>query len=112
MDLEVDRATGEVSSAAGESALGDSITDAQRGFADADLAFVAPGGIRTDGKAGPVTYGELLAAQPFGDELVKMELTGEQVYEVLEWEYTKEGSPLQVSGLRFATILRSPPAGA
>jgi len=68
---------------AGESALGNLIADAQRAAVQADFAFMNPGGIRADLLAGEVTWGELFAVQPFGNSLVKMNLTGQQVYDLL-----------------------------
>lgn len=78
----------------GEMALGDLVADAhlaamrapERG--GAQLAFTNPGGVRADLLApaggGPVTYGQLYAAQPFGNTLVVKTMTGAQVKAVLE----------------------------
>ena len=88
--------------AAGESALGDFIADAERESAGTDFAFAVSGGIRGELGAGPVTYGELFAIKPFGQRLVKMKMTGDGVRRALEKQY-REGRDrtLQVSGLRF-----------
>jgi 5'-nucleotidase len=92
----------------GESALGDVIADAQRTFASTEIAFMNPGGIRADIQSGEVTYGDLFAVQPFDNQLVKMDLTGDQIYRLLEqqWQPQADGSVrariLQVSGLKFA----------
>lgn len=99
--------------AAGESALGDVIADAQLaatssvGFGEADVAFMNPGGIRADltfaasgGEAdGEVTYGEAFTTQPFGNSLVTMTLTGTQIDTLLEQQWVGQTSPriLQVS---------------
>lgn len=98
-------------SAAGESALGNLIADAQRDAMGTDVAFMNPGGIRADLDAGPVTWGELFTIQPFGNSLVKMTLTGQQIHDVLEQQFT-QASPriLSVSGLSF-TWSASQPAG-
>lgn len=84
---------------AGESALGDVIADAQLaatappGLGDAVVAFMNPGGIRTDlifgqisgGELpGQVTYSEMFNVQPFGNSLVTMTLTGAQIERLLE----------------------------
>jgi 5'-nucleotidase len=96
------------SATAGESALGDVIADAQRTYAGTTIAFTNPGGIRADVQSGEVTYGDLFAVQPFDNQLVKMELTGDQIYRLLEqqWQPQSDGSVrvriLQVSGLKFA----------
>jgi 5'-nucleotidase len=88
---------------AGESPLGDVIADGQLdatndpGFGDAVIAFMNPGGIRTDlvysqisgGElAGQVTYEEMFNVQPFGNSLVTMTLTGTQIKTLLEQQFT------------------------
>jgi 5'-nucleotidase len=98
--------------AAGESALGDVIADAQLdatddpGFGDAVIAFMNAGGIRTDlifdqssggEDPGEVTYGEAFNVQPFGNSLVTMTLTGAQIERVLEQQFTGGIGILQVS---------------
>ena len=100
--------------AAGESALGDVIADAQLdatddpGFGDAQIAFMNPGGIRDDlifsevsgGEApGEVTFGEAFSVQPFGNSLVTMTLTGAQIHDLLTQQWVGQTSPriLQVS---------------
>ena len=83
-------------SAAGESALGDVIGDAQKEYstsAGAQFAFMNPGGIRADlvknfsygGEApGEVTYGEAFTVQPFNNLVVTQSLTGQQIKNTLE----------------------------
>ena len=92
--------------ASGESPLGDLIADAQREFAGAQFAFMNPGGIRADIASGPVTYGELFAVQPFDNQVVSMDLTGAQIYTLLEQQFPPNQAPntvriLQVSGLKY-----------
>ncbi len=90
--------------AAGESALGDRIADAQLwGTADvqgAQIAFMNPGGIRADllfdnqasGEApGEVTFGEVFTVQPFQNTLVTMNLTGTQIDTLLEQQFDNPG---------------------
>jgi len=84
--------------AAGESALGNLIADAQRAALGTDFAFMNPGGIRADIFSGEVTWGELFTVQPFGNSLVKMDLTGQQIYDLLN---------LQWAGQPFARILKT-----
>ncbi len=102
--------------AAGESALGDVIADAQleatRAAAKggAVIAFMNPGGIRADlrhagspaGEGdGNITYGEAFTVQPFGNTLVVKTLTGQQIYDLLEQQWAagqlSRGRILQVS---------------
>ena len=95
--------------AAGESRLGDLIADAHRAaFPDADIAFTNPGGIRGGLPAGALTWGQLFAVQPFGNELVAMTLTGAQVKALLEEQWAAEPRVLQVSGLSYAWSAAAP----
>jgi len=88
--------------AAGESAIGDVIADAQLAATDdatngqSVVAFMNPGGIRasllfagsTAGEGnGNVTYGEAFAVQPFGNSLVTLTLTGAQLETMLEQQF-------------------------
>lgn len=98
----------------GESVLGDVIADAQLAATrepangGAMIAFTNPGGIRSDiakNAEAAVTYGELFAAQPFRNQLVTMTLTGAQIKNALEqqWSDPKRPRILQVSkGFSFA----------
>jgi 5'-nucleotidase len=99
--------------AAGESALGDVIADAQHeatmnpGLGDAVVAFMNPGGIRANivfVSSGPeadgeFTFGEAFGVQPFGNSLVTMTLTGAQIHTLLTQQWVGQSSPriLQVS---------------
>ena len=92
---------------AGESALGDLIADAQvndpstvvNGVAPV-VAFMNPGGIRADlvysastGEApGVITFGEAFAVQPFGNLDTSMDMTGAQIYTMLEQQWPR-GDP-------------------
>lgn len=88
----------------GESALGNLITDAQRTLSKSQVALMNQGGIRTALDAGPITWGELFAIQPFGNAVVSMDLTGQQLLRALEQQWGDPGHVhmLQVSGLRYA----------
>ena len=72
----------------GESSLGNVIADAQLAATDdeqgAVAAFMNPGGVRADLDAGPVTYEEAFTVQPFGNNLVTLDLTGAQLQCLLE----------------------------
>jgi 5'-nucleotidase len=97
-----------VPNAAGESALGDIIADAQLAATASEknggavIAFTNPGGIRSDiprKEDGAVSYGDVFAAQPFRNQLVTMTLTGRQIKDALEQQWTDPKRPriLQVS---------------
>ena len=79
-----------------EGSLANVIADAQLAATvsnGAQLALMNPGGVRADltfaqisggEQPGEVTYGEAFAVQPFGNTLVTMDLTGEQIQRLLE----------------------------
>ena len=85
---------------AGETPLGDVIADAQLARTTGDgaqLALMNPGGIRADfdaeaspgGEAtGQITYGEAFTVQPFNNLVVTQTLTGAQLKEVLEQQFS------------------------
>jgi 5'-nucleotidase len=90
-------------SASCEHQAGDLIAEAQRvatapsGFGDAVVAFMNSGGVRADftfaqvsgtEAPGELTYGESFTVQPFGNSLVTMSLTGQQIYDVLAQQFT------------------------
>jgi 5'-nucleotidase len=117
-----------VQNAAGESALGDVIADAQLAATEntggAVVAFMNPGGIRTElffpqsGSEGDgnVTYGEAFAVQPFGNSLVTMTLTGAQIDTLLEQQFNNptagQNRILQVSEGFEYTWSQSAPVGS
>lgn len=89
--------------AAGESALGNLIADAQRKAMNTDFAFMNPGGIRADLSAGEVSWGDLFTVQPFNNDLVKMELTGAQIITLLnqQWDGQPFARILKTSGITY-----------
>ncbi len=91
------------SNASGESALGNLIADAQRNKMGTDFGFMNTGGIRADIPSGNVTWGDLFTVQPFGNNLVTMDFTGEQIVRLLNQQW--EGQPfpriLKISGLNY-----------
>ncbi|WP_423798355.1 bifunctional metallophosphatase/5'-nucleotidase [Neobacillus sp. SAB-20_R2A] len=86
----------------GESTLGNLIADSERSMMNTDFAFINPGGIRAELQAGTVSYEELLTILPFHHHLVKMQLTGDQIRQVLnqQWQHDQVRM-LQVSGLKY-----------
>lgn len=80
----------------GESVMGRIIADAllaatkDAAAGGAELAFMNSGGVRADlapAADGSVTYGQLFSVQPFGNTLMVMSLTGEQIRQVLEQQF-------------------------
>src|SRR5690606_18172248 len=94
----VGRIDGSLESASGlDAPLANLVADAQwaatRAEAEgaAQMAFINSGGIRTRFKPaadGSITYGQIFALQPFGNTLVVLELSGEQIRQVLEQQFT------------------------
>src|SRR4051795_10117510 len=86
------------SSADVETSLGRLIADAQKndpsvvsGGRAAQIAFMNPGGIRTDlvpAANGDVTYGSAFSVQPFNNYVVSMDMTGQQIYDLLEQQFS------------------------
>lgn len=120
----VERPVGKVSQAASKSdgaesgtggTLGNLIADSQlaatRG-AGAQIAFTNPFGIRASlvpAADGQVSFGQLYAIEPFGNELVTMTLTGTQLRAVIEEGLDDEG-PMQVLSPSAGLMLRYDPA--
>lgn len=98
--------------ASGENSLGNLIADAQLANTrvnGAQFALMNPGGVRADlvpTADGQVTYGQLFAVQPFGNGLVTMTLSGTQLKQLLEqqWSGSNANSPrilLPSAGLTY-----------
>ncbi|MCW2510036.1 MAG: putative 5-nucleotidase [Modestobacter sp.] len=79
-----------------ESSLGNLVAQAQLEalksptYGDPVIAFMNPGGLRTDILAGDVTYSELFNVQPFGNTVNAVTLTGADVKQVLEEQFQKD----------------------
>ncbi|MER5336498.1 bifunctional metallophosphatase/5'-nucleotidase [Micromonospora sp. NPDC002717] len=89
----------------GESPMGNVIADAQLAATDdeqgAVAAFMNPGGVRADLDAGPVTYEEAFTVQPFGNNLVTLDLTGAQLYCMLEQQFVTGRTLYPSSTVRY-----------
>ena len=91
---------------AGESLLGDIIADSQNLAEGTQFAFMNPGGIRADlivpAGGANITWNDLFTIQPFGNTLVKMNLTGAQIKALLEQQWQPTATRfLQISGLGY-----------
>jgi 5'-nucleotidase / UDP-sugar diphosphatase len=67
-----------------ECALGNLIADAMRDQTGAQIAIMNAGGIRANIDEGPITLGDLLTVQPFGNLTSTFELSGADVIAALE----------------------------
>jgi 2',3'-cyclic-nucleotide 2'-phosphodiesterase (5'-nucleotidase family) len=84
----------------GEYPLGNLIADAQRAAVPGiDFAVMNNGGIRRDLYPGPLTYSDLFEAQPFGNSVVRVWITGAGLKDVIEHALDKGSPDAHVSGL-------------
>ncbi len=79
--------------------LGRLIADAQREAADADVAMMNNGGIRTPLPAGLISYSDIFRVQPFQTTLIRLQLSGSQLLSALEHSITDAGPRDNLSGL-------------
>lgn len=85
-----------------EMALGNWITDVTLAAAPgADFAFQNEGGVRTNIAQGDITVGDIFTVMPFDNEVVTMELTGQDIYNLLEQGVSGQKGNIQVAGLKF-----------
>ncbi|GAM12029.1 bifunctional 2',3'-cyclic-nucleotide 2'-phosphodiesterase/3'-nucleotidase [Mesobacillus selenatarsenatis] len=84
----------------GESAMGNMVADAMRWKTGTDFAFMNSGGVRSDIDAGEITWKEAFTVQPFGNDLVKMEVTGAQIKTLLEQQWGSKVRIMPISGLK------------
>ncbi|OME81476.1 hypothetical protein BK120_17705 [Paenibacillus sp. FSL A5-0031] len=97
-----DAAITRTTNASGESALGNLIADGMREVMKADFAFMNSGGIRNDLPQGNVTYGNMFSVQPFGNVLIKMTLTGAQMKELMNQQWSGTSPKIgQISGFTY-----------
>ena len=101
VDLDGERETNR----SGETNLGNLATDALRLYTEADLAFTNGGGIRKSIPAGDITQRDVVEVFPFGNSVVIIEVTGEQLLAAMEhgvrlYPETNGGFP-QISGAKF-----------
>lgn len=97
---------------AGESALGDLVADAHRQAMGSDFAFINSSGIHADISPGGITKGDHYTVQPSHLNLIKLELTGQQIYDLLNQQWSGhhgQGQFLQVSGLTYTWDANRPP---
>ena len=87
-----------------DSMAGDWFADAMRRQSKTDIGVQNSGGVRTSIAAGKITYRDIYQIMPFDNTLVVTELTGKQVFDMVNDSiHLKGGNPsttLQFSGLR------------
>jgi 5'-nucleotidase len=92
----------------GESPAANLIADAQlaatraKGRGGADISFINATGVRTSlvpGSSGDVTFGQIFAMQPFGNNLVVKTMTGAQLKALLEQQFVEADGKAKLNSL-------------
>lgn len=100
----------DVSVRANETELGNLVTDAmlakaKEKYPETAIAMQNGGGIRAAIDQGPITVGEVIAVLPFGNDPAVVELTGDEIKQILEYSVRlapeESGGFLQISGMKF-----------
>ncbi|MFI3312602.1 MAG: 5'-nucleotidase C-terminal domain-containing protein [Eubacteriales bacterium] len=95
-----------------ETNLGDLVADAYRTIIGADVAICNGGGIRADIAAGDITYADIIAVNPWGNNAASVRVTGQVLLDALElgvaYAPGVSGGFLQVSGMAYTVDLSIP----
>lgn len=89
---------------AGESPLGNLVADAYRNVMDCDFALVNINSLRSNLLSGPVTWSRLYYMQPNNNHIVKLTLSGQELFDVLnqQWiNHRRHPCILQISGFNY-----------
>ncbi|MRX71238.1 multifunctional 2',3'-cyclic-nucleotide 2'-phosphodiesterase/5'-nucleotidase/3'-nucleotidase [Bacillus lacus] len=87
--------------------LGNFWTDSIRHYTNADVALTNSGGIRANIPAGSIKVNDIFVIEPFANEIMKIEMTGAALKNVIEYSYTRGGRnriDLQTSGLHYKIL--------
>lgn len=94
-----------------ETNAGDLVADAYRIMTGADFAITNGGGIRTELKAGNLTYGDVVSLLPYENYVCMVDITGKQLCDVLKActsLYPEESGDFpQVSGLKYTIDVKN-----
>ncbi len=93
----------------GKDELGSMYTDALRASGSFDFAFQNNGGIRIPViDKGPITVKTIYELDPFGNDLVSLEMNYEELKSLLHYAYTLHDKPeMQISGGQYVVLLDS-----
>ncbi|MEK5006450.1 5'-nucleotidase C-terminal domain-containing protein [Bacillus sp. FSL K6-3312] len=87
----------------GDTPLGNLIADGMRYSMKSDFAMMNGGGIRQNLEKGPITWGDLFNIQPFGNVLVKLEIKGKDLVEIIEAQISPQFGPdYSISGFSYS----------
>ncbi|MDD7593178.1 MAG: 5'-nucleotidase C-terminal domain-containing protein [Peptoniphilaceae bacterium] len=93
---------------AGETAMGDLITDAMLKESGADVVITNGGGIRASIDAGEVTVGDVFTVLPFGNAMTVIEVTGQDIIDALNFGVSDYPEPAgkfpHVAGMTFEIV--------
>lgn len=99
----------------GETNLGNLATDALRWYTKADIAFTNGGGIRKSIEEGNITKRDVVEVFPFGNSVVTIEVSGEQILAAMEHGLRKypeqNGGFPQISNAKIVFDGQAQPGG-
>jgi len=94
--------------AIGDNALGNLIADGMRHAMHSDFALMNGGGIRDNLEKGEITWNDLFNIQPFGNTLVKLEVTGADLKEILRRQLSAQYGPdYSISGFKYTWTVKN-----
>ena len=86
--------------------LGCLMTDAIRYISGADMGFQNPGGVRYDTlSVRPITMKDLLALDPFDNEVIRFTLSGEEIIRLMQSCFITDGGPIYCSGCSYSYLI-------
>lgn len=86
----------------GDHGLGNLIADGMNWAMESDFAMMNGGGIRDSLLAGEITWGNLYNIQPFGNTLMTVEITGADLYPIINEQLSSlYGPDYSISGLHY-----------
>ncbi|MBI6545565.1 MAG: bifunctional metallophosphatase/5'-nucleotidase [Cyanobacteria bacterium NC_groundwater_1444_Ag_S-0.65um_54_12] len=84
--------------------LGNWATDAMRKRTGTEIAILNSGGLRAPLNAGPIKVGDIYAAFPFENRLVRLVMSGQLICDLLNHVTARQAGMLQVSGLSWRIV--------
>lgn len=86
----------------GDHGLGNLLADAMNWSMESDFAMMNGGGIRDSLLAGEITWGNLYNIQPFGNTLMTLEVTGADLYPIINEQLSPiYGPDYSIAGLHY-----------